>query len=250
MANNTGCCGSPKDPAQQVRDLYTALALHPQRDFGWDTGKHNARRLGYDTAWLEQLAESIWESAAAVGNPFSLGPIRAGETVLDLGCGAGADVCIAALLVGASGRVVGVDVTPAMVEKARRNARLAGLENVEVHETDAARLPLPDACIDVVISNGAINLAPDKGGVFREAYRVLRPGGRLQFADMVHSGSACTTTRVSAEASWADCVAGTLPAEEVVSLLTKAGFRDAALAGFSDYKTSSSTIGAMFRALK
>ncbi len=233
----------------QIRTLYTDLALHPEKDFGWGTGKANAQRLGYNATWLQRLPESIWESAAAVGNPFSLGPVRAGETVVDLGCGAGADACVAALLVGPRGRVVGVDMTPAMVEKARHNAQLAGLANIEVYESDIGRLPLPDACVDVVISNAVINLAPDKRSVFREANRVLRPGGRLQFADMVrHAG--CTTLPVGDESRWASCVSGTLPVEEVVSLLQDAGFCDVAFIGFTDYTTSLSTVGALFRASK
>ena len=234
----------------QIRSLYTELAVHPDKDFGWGKGKENARRLGYDAAWLDRLPESVWESACAVGNPFGLGPIRAGETVLDLGCGAGADACIAALLVGSQGRVVGVDATPAMVEKARCSAQLAGLANVEVHQADMVHLPLPDACIDLVISNAAINLAPDKTSVFREVCRALRPGGRLQFADMVRSEACCATPQTGAKTSWADCVSGTLPAEQVVATLRDAGFREAALVGYTDYKTSPTTIGATFRAVK
>jgi arsenite methyltransferase len=103
---------------EDIRSLYTRLALHSEQEFGWGRGKENARGLGYDGEWLERLPEVIWESSAAVGNPFSIGPIRPGETVIDLGCGAGADVCVAALLVGPRGHVIGVDVTPAMVEKA------------------------------------------------------------------------------------------------------------------------------------
>ena len=234
----------------QIRSLYTELALHPDKDFGWGKGKENARRLGYDPVWLERLPESVWQSAAAAGNPFDLGPIRAGETVLDLGCGAGADACIAALLVGSDGRVIGVDSTPAMVEKARGNAQLAGLTNVEVHQADITRLPLPDACIDVVISNAVINLALDKASVFDEINRVLRSGGRLQFADIVRSDACRASTQAVTETSWADCVAGTIPAEDVLSLLRNAGFREVALVGLTAYKTSPSTIGATFRALK
>ncbi len=243
-------CPGAGEACAQIRSLYTELALHPDKDFGWGKGKENARRLGYEAAWLERLPESVWECACAVGNPFDPGPIRAGESVLDLGCGAGADICIAALLVGSRGRVIGLDVTRAMVEKARRNAQLAGLANVELHEADMARLPLPEACVDVVISNGAINLAPDKASVFAEAKRVLRPGGRLQFADVVRSDACCATTQAGSDTSWADCVSGTLPAEELLSMLRAAGFRESALVGLTDYRTSPSTSGAIFRALK
>ena len=250
MSNRAKGGGADAQP-DQICALYTDLALHPDKDFGWGKGKDNARRLGYQPTWLERLPEAVWESAAAVGNPFALAPIRAGDTVLDLGCGAGADACIAALLVGVRGRVIGVDITPAMVQKARRNVRLAGLINVTVCEADVAYLPLPDGCIDTVISNGSINLAPDKARVFGEARRVLRPGGRLQFADMVRTDAACcATTLTDTGSSWADCVAGTLPAEEVLSMLRQAGFTDVAFVGFTDYKTSQSTVGATFRALR
>jgi len=125
--------------------LYTTLANEPHRDFGWGKGKENARSLGYAPEWLETLPDAVWESAAAVGNPFAVAAIAVGQTVVDLGCGAGADACVAALLVGSSGRVVGVDCTPAMIAKARANAAAAGLGQTEFHESDMTRLPLPTA---------------------------------------------------------------------------------------------------------
>lgn len=248
MADNPKCCGTTNDPLQKIRDLYTALAQQPERDFGWGKGKTNARQLGYDPAWLEALPESVWESAAAVGNPFALGPLKPGEVIVDIGCGAGADLCIAALLVGATGQAIGLDLTPAMVLKARDSARWTGLQNVTVHEADIITLPLPDACADAVISNGAINLAADKARVFQEIYRVLRPGGRLQFADMVrHPASEPGTV---SGGSWADCVAGTLAPERYLELLQMAGFRHAALVAWTGYRTAVSTEGATFRAVK
>ena len=143
------------NPLEQVRSLYTELANHPERDFGWGKGRDNARLLGYAVEWLDCLPQSVWESAAAVGNPFSLGPVNAGEKVVDIGCGAGADACVAALLVGVGGRVVGVDCTPAMRAKAAANATVAGLPQLEFHEADMRKLPLQDCCADVAISNGA-----------------------------------------------------------------------------------------------
>jgi len=249
MSDGAKCCGADA-PLDQIRSLYTDLALRPDRDFGWGKGKENARHLGYDPVWLERLPDRVWESAAAVGNPFNLGAIHPGETVVDLGCGAGTDLCIAALLVGVAGRVIGVDATPAMVAKARANAKLAGLPNIEVHESDMARLPFSAACADVAISNGSINLTFDKTAVFNEAYRILRLGGRFQFADMVRSVGSCATAQAGAETSWADCVSGTLPAEELLSLLRSVGFRDVTLVGLTHYKTSPTTIGATFHALK
>ena len=151
----------------ELISLYTKLAECPDSNFGWSKGKENARQLGYSETWLEQLPEVVWESAAAVGNPFRLGEIGSGQTVLDVGCGAGADACVAALHVGNTGKVIGVDCTPAMINKARKIARYAAMDNIEFHEADITNLPISDNSIDVVISNGAINLAEDKDKVFQ-----------------------------------------------------------------------------------
>jgi SAM-dependent methyltransferase len=241
-----------QSPEQQVRTLYRELALNWDKDFGWGKGKDNARALGYDPAWLARLPEMVWESAAAVGNPFTIGFIESGETVVDLGCGAGADVCVAALLVGTSGRNIGVDLTPAMVEKALANAVLSGFTNVEIIEADIAELPLPGTCADVVLSNGAINLSSHKPCVLKEAFRVLKPGGRLYIADMVRdtptADSRCGAS--SSEGSWANCVAGTLASERFLQLLEEAGFTDAEMVETTGYRTSPETIGALFRARK
>jgi SAM-dependent methyltransferase len=231
---------------KSIQTLYADLALHPEKDFGWGKGKENARTLGYDERWLDQLPALVWESAAAVGNPFCLGPIRDGESVADLGCGAGVDLCIAALLVGNRGRVVGIDITPAMVAKAEAAAKYLGLTNVHVHVGDIAALPMENASVDVVISNGAINLSSRKSCVFREVFRVLRPGGRFQFADMVRDGA---TDAVSC-GSWADCVSGTVDAMHYLDMLRAAGFRDAKMVSFTGYRTAPTTIGAIFRARK
>ncbi|GGE81011.1 hypothetical protein GCM10011533_36740 [Streptosporangium jomthongense] len=235
--------------AKEVQALYTELALHPEKDFGWGKGKENARTLDYDPAWLERLPDSVWASAAAVGNPFLLGPIRRGETVVDLGCGAGVDLCIAALLVGDEGQAIGIDFTPAMVVKAKDNVRLTGLSNVAIYAGDIASVPLEDASIDVVISNASINLLTDKACVFNEIFRILRPGGRLQFADMVKDAS--VESAVSARsASWADCVAGTVEPDSYLKMLEDAGFRQVEFVSFTGYRTAATTIGACFRALK
>lgn len=249
MSNSSGCCPPSNNATDQVRHLYTDLALHPEKDFGWGKGKENARLLGYDPAWLNGLPDEVWLSAAAVGNPFGLGPLQSGEIIVDVGCGAGADLCIAAKLVGANGRAIGTDFTPAMVAKARDNARRVGLNNVTVHEADIAALPLPDTCADVVISNGAINLAPDKAQVFQEIYRILRPGGRLQFADVARRPGPEPETTAGC-GSWADCVAGTIAAAQYLDLMQAAGFHDVVLVAWTGYRTAASTEGATFRAVK
>lgn len=249
MGNSSGCCPPSNNAIGQVRQLYTDLALHPEKDFGWGKGKENARLLGYDPVWLHTLPDEVWASAAAVGNPFSLGRIQKGETVVDLGCGAGADLCIAALLVGTSGRVIGIDITLAMVERARKSAALLGARHVEVHEADIAQLPVGDGSADVVISNGSINLSARKECVLQEIFRVLRPGGRLQFADMVRDCTVQETDNIDSH-SWADCVAGTLPPERLLVLLEKTGFEGAEVVSFTGYRTATTTMGALIRAKK
>lgn len=229
--------------------LYTKLAEKPDSDFGWSKGKANARQLGYSDAWLDLLPDVVWESAAAVGNPFKLGEIDSGQVVLDIGCGAGADACVAAILAGDSGSVIGVDCTPAMIDKARENARHAALDNIEFHEADIANLPIPDSSVDVIISNGAINLSENKDKVFREMYRVIKPGGRLQIADMVRESEDCCSP-VSAAESWADCVQGTLLPDTLLEIITGAGFTDAELVEMTGYRTSASTNGALVRAFR
>ena len=229
--------------------LYTKLAEKPDSDFGWSKGKANARQLGYSTAWLGQLPDVVWESSAAVGNPFKLGEIYSGQTVLDIGCGAGADACVAALLTGNTGKVIGIDCTPAMIGKARENARRASLDNIEFREADIANLSIADNSVDIVISNGAINLSENKDKVFQELYRVLKPGGRLQIADMVRESEDCCIT-VSETGSWADCVQGTLPPDNLLEIITDAGFIDAELVELTGYRTSASTNGALVRALR
>lgn len=248
METTTSCQNSPCSPLDQIRELYTDLARNPQKDFGWAKGKENARRLGYRAEWLAALPDLVWESAAAVGNPFAAVPIQPGETVVDLGCGAGADACIAGLLVGNTGRVMGFDLTPAMVSKAQGSARAAGLAHVQFSEGPMDALEFPDRAADVVISNGAINLAVDKAKVFAEVFRILRHGGRFGFADMVREpgqDSCCP-----AGDSWADCVSGTLGVEEVLRQLREAGFTDVAHLAVTGYKTAASTVGALFRATK
>ena len=229
--------------------MYTKLAQRPDSDFGWSKGKANARQLGYSDTWLRRLPDIVWESAAAVGNPFKLGKIAPGQTVLDIGCGAGTDACVAALHVGNTGKVIGVDCTPAMIDKARKNARHAALDNIELHRADIGSLHIADNSIDLVISNGAINLSENKVRVFQELYRVLKPGGRLQIADMVRVSEVCCRSS-SDEESWADCVQGTLPVDKLLEMIANAGFTDATLLELTGYKTSESTNGALMRALR
>src|SRR5262245_39835920 len=170
---------------QAIQAEYAEVALHPTKGFHFHTGRLLAQRLGYDDAWLEGIPEGAIETLAGTGNPFSLGALRGGEHVVDVGCGAGIDSLIAARMVGADGRVVGVDMTPAMLEKARRNATEAGFDNVTFREGYGEALPVYSGWADVVISNGVLNLFPDKLAGLQEMARVLKPGGRLQIGDIL-----------------------------------------------------------------
>jgi SAM-dependent methyltransferase len=167
----------------EIRRTYASVSESPETEFIFPTGRAWAEDLGYPPE-LANVPDSSVESFAGVANPFSLGRLEPGEQVLDLGSGAGTDSLVAAQMVGAGGAVTGIDMTPEMVAKARASADGMGLENVSFTEAEAERLPFASASFDVVISNGVIDLIPDKDLVFAELYRVLVPGGRIQIADV------------------------------------------------------------------
>ena len=169
----------------EIRNTYTDVSADQEREFIFPTGRAWAQELGYPEPELSRVPDGTVESFAGVANHWLLGRIEPGEVALDLGCGAGTDLLVAAQMTGPSGRVIGVDMTTAMLERARESAAAMGLDNIELHESLIETLPLEDASVDVVISNGVIDLVPDKDAVLDEIDRVLRPGGRLQLADVV-----------------------------------------------------------------
>ncbi len=168
---------------EAIQEEYDVVASEPGRGFHFHTGRPLAEILGYRAEWLEGLPEGPIESFAGTGNPFSLGTLTLGERVVDVGCGAGIDSLIAARMVGPEGAVIGIDMTESMLEKARASAKT--LDNVEFLLGFGEELPVPDGWADVVISNGVVNLMPDKHEALTEMARVLKPGGRIQIGDIL-----------------------------------------------------------------
>jgi arsenite methyltransferase len=208
-----------------IRAEYAAVAEHPDQGFHFHTGARLAAILGYPEESIAALPPSAVESMAGTGNPFALGELQSGERVVDCGSGAGADSLLAARIVGPTGRVIGVDMTPEMLAKARRNAEVAGQRNVEFREGVLEALPAPDGWADVVISNGVLSLVPDKTVALAEFFRVLRPGGRIQLADIVLDRPVPGDSK-SDVSLWIGCIAGGILAHELASLVEGAGFRD------------------------
>lgn len=170
----------------EVSTIYSRVAAEPGGEFHFHRGPaYAAGFLGYDPAELAALPAEVTAPFAGIANPHRMGSIATGETVLDIGCGAGMDLLLAGRRVGPTGRAIGVDMTDAMVQRARSSARTVGLDHVEVRKGDATSLPLDDASVDVVITNGVINLVPEKQRAFDEIQRVLKPGGRLHLADIL-----------------------------------------------------------------
>ena len=221
IQTSSSCCG----PSQEVKVTIINLA----------------EALGYDT---EGMPISATESFAGCGNPVALASLKEGEIVLDLGSGAGLDMFVASKKVGDTGKVIGVDMTPAMIEKAEKNADELGITNVEFRYGDIEEMPVEDNSVDVVISNCVINLAPDKGKVFREVYRVLKPGGRVMVSDIVLSKP--LPKEVSDQVvTYTGCIGGAILDEEYLQHMRDAGFEDARItsrAGESIYGAYSAYI--------
>jgi SAM-dependent methyltransferase len=212
----------PEEPGEireQVREGYTHIAQteRPGRD-------QRSREAGYQDAQLDSVPDDAVDGLGC-GNPTAIDQLRLGEVVLDLGCGAGMDSFLAARAVGNEGRVIGVDMTDAMLERARENARKGGFTNVEFRKGFIEDLPIDDESVDVILSNCVINLSPQKDRVYGEAHRVLRPGGRLMVSDIVLEQPLPKAVLDSVDA-WLGCVAGAIVRSEYLATIEKAGFRD------------------------
>ncbi len=212
----SGCCD---EPAAKPAETSSSCCPAPEAV----THVSLANALGYDT---DGMPKSATESFAGCGNPVALASLKEGEVVLDLGSGAGLDMFVASKKVGDSGKVIGVDMTPAMIEKAERNAEELGITNVEFRYGDIEDMPVEDNSVDVVISNCVINLAPDKGKVFSEAYRVLKPGGRVMVSDIVLSKPLPKEVRDEV-VTYTGCIGGAILDEEYLQHMRDAGFADA-----------------------
>lgn len=217
-----------------VKAMYTEVATRPDAPYHFPTGPKACRQVGYPADLIAALPRTAVESFAGVGYPFRAGLIRHGDTVLDIGGGSGTDAIIASRLAGPQGKVLALDITPAMREKLTITLAEAGIDNVTPLEGQAESIPLPDASVDVVISNGVLNLVPDKRRAIAEIFRVLRPGGGLQIADIVIA-SPVTPDCEDDPKLWAECVVGATVDEDYLNLFRDAGFEDVTVLRDYDY---------------
>ena len=185
-----------------INEKYRGVALSPEGRFSYPTGRAGLEGQKYDPEILRALPEDVLASYCGVGNPFSLGPVTKGEAVLDIGCGAGVDTLVAAIMVGPEGKVTGIDLIPEMLKRARTNLEKTSLKDVTFQESSAEQLPFPDGTFDVVISNGVFNLIPDKAKALREVFRVLKSSGRFLLADQIVVGDMPADTESMVE-NWA-----------------------------------------------
>jgi ubiquinone/menaquinone biosynthesis C-methylase UbiE len=225
---------------EATQRMYTAVALTPELGFHFPTGRSACEFVGYPAALLDAVPPTALESFAGVGFPFAAELIHAGHTVLDIGSGAGTDALIAAQLVGSAGRVIGLDMTSAMRDKLRANTERAGASNVEILEGNAEEIPLPNGCVDVVTSNGVLNLVPDKERAIAEIGRVVASGGGLQLSDIVVQTLPSDACRAHPEL-WAECIVGATTLEWYADAFAAAGFREVQVLDRIDYFSASTS---------
>lgn len=206
----------------QVKDMYTKVAEKPHEEYHFEMGRGLTERLGYAPEDLDSIPAEAIDSFAGVGYYFHLAMLKPGETVVDLGSGSGTDAFVAALKVGGEGKVIGIDMTDAQLDKASALRDRDGFANVEYRKSYIEDLPVADASVDTVISNGVINLSPDKPAVFREVARILKPGGRLAIADIVTQSQLPETVSCNADL-WAACIGGAMQIDEYCAAIEAAG---------------------------
>jgi SAM-dependent methyltransferase len=204
-----------------VTDMYTEVAAHPEKTFHFPTGRLACLFVGYPGGQLDLVPAGAVESFAGVGYPFAAAVIREGDVILDIGSGSGTDSLIASTLTGPRGKVYGLDMTQAMLDKLRRNIEAMRAENVEPIDGNAEEIPLPDASVDVVTSNGVLNLMPDKPRAFAEIARLLKPGGRVQISDISLAKPVSEKSRADPKL-WAECVVGAVVEDDYVAMLRAA----------------------------
>ncbi len=208
---------------EAVKEKYSEVASNPQATFNFPVGRKFAESVGYPGELLDKLPVSMWESFTGAGNPQPHIDIKSGEEILDLGCGAGLDLYLYAQATGSGSKVYGLDISEEMISKARRNMETLNVQNVEFICAAADSIPLPDGSVDLVAANGIYNLSPDKNAVIREVARVLRPGGRTIFAEIVLKAPLPKEIRKNIN-DWFRCIGGALPQNDFLELLRSAGF--------------------------
>lgn len=223
-----------KELENAVQEMYEEVASFPDQEFHFPTGKNSCLNLGYPGEELEAVPDSAIDPFAGVGYPFLADTIRKGDTVVDIGSGSGLDAIIAALKTGPDGQVWGIDITPAMIKKARENIKKTDLDNIQIIEGRAIDIPLNDESMNVVTSNGVINLVPDKKKAFEEIYRILKPGGHIQISDIVLTKPVSEKSKSNAQL-WAECIVGAEPVEVYLDLIREAGFKNVTVIDRLDY---------------
>jgi arsenite methyltransferase len=214
---------TPNEIKEAVRNKYAQVAVHPKKEQNFPVGKEFAESVGYPKLLLDALPDSLTESFSGVNYPPSFAEMKKGDVVLDIGCGAGLDLFITSQTVGPDGKVIGIDIGEEMVKKAKDNMKKLRVTNVNVTKAHSDDIPIENNSVDVITSNGIYNLSPNKEAVFREAYRVLKPGGKIAFSEIVLKMELDVDVRKSID-DWFRCIGGALPEKSFLNLMKKVGF--------------------------